>query len=204
MRVKGYIFIICVLAVLVGTIAFLREKNKTLRAEIATAQSNLKAYDSENSTLLNSNRVFQFTINQLTNLSDSLTLQMREVQKELGIKDSKIKSLQYILSQSSKVDTITFRDTLFRDNFIRLDTTIGDQWYKIKLSLRYPSTIITDPSFLSELYLFTKAEREPVNPRRKFFLWRLFQRKHTVYTIDIYDKNPYIEVKKNRFVEIIK
>lgn len=204
MRVRGYIVIICILAVLVGTIIFLREKNRTLRAEISTAQSNLKAYDSENSTLLNSNRVFQFTINQLTQLSDSLTIQMREVQKELGIKDSKIKSLQYILSQSSRVDTITFRDTLFRDNFIRLDTTLGDQWYKINLSLRYPSTIITDPSFLSELYIFTQSQREPVNPRRKFFLWRLFQRKHTVYTIDIHDKNPYIEVKKNRFVEIIK
>lgn len=204
MGTKGYIVIICILAVLVGTIVFLREKNRTLRAEISTAQSNLKAYDSENSTLLNSNRVFQFTINQLTQLSDSLTIQMREVQKELGIKDSKIKSLQYILSQSSRVDTITFRDTLFRDNFIRLDTALGDQWYRINLSLRYPSTIITDPSFLSELYIFTQSQREPVNPRRKFFLWRLFQRKHTVYTIDIHDKNPYIEVKKNRFVEIIK
>lgn len=204
MKVKGYITMICILAVLIGIIVILREKNRSLRAEVSIAQANIKAYDSENSLLQHSNQVFQFTINQLTNLSDSLILKMREVQKELGIKNSKIRSLQYILSQGSRVDTITFTDTLFMDNFIRLDTILGDQWYRIGLSLEYPSTIITNPSFISELYLFTQSQKEPVNPRRKFFLWRLFQRKHTVYTINIYDKNPYIEVKKNRFVEIIK
>ena len=47
-------------------------------------------------------------------------------------------------------------------------------------------------------------KKETINPPKKFFLFRWFQRKHTILEVNMVEKNPYIENKNNRFIEIIK
>lgn len=173
------------------------------RKEVNILASNQKAYIQENNGLKDQNQVFQFTIQQLSYYNDSLLVEMNKVREELKIKDREVKSLSYLLSTASKVDSIFIRDTIFKDN-VSIDTLIGDNWYQLKLGLKYPNRIIVNPSFVSEKYIITHYNKETINPPKKFFLWRLFQRKHKVVEVNILEKNPYIENNKSRFIEIIK
>lgn len=196
------------IAVLIGGLFLstyiLYNKNQNLREELSVSVSNEKAFIAENSSLKESNRVFKFTIDQLEYYNDSLLSKMNEVRKELKIKDSDLKQMQYLLSEAEKRDTVIFRDTLFRDPLIKVDTLLGDKWYQMKLGLRYPSTIITEPKFTSEKYIMVDYRKETINPPKKCFLARWFQKKHKVVEVEVVEKNPYIENKQQRFIEIVK
>lgn len=129
---------------------------------------------------------------------------MNDVRKELKIKDDNLKQMQYLLSEATKKDTIVFRDTLFREPALNIDTLIGDKWYQMRLGLKYPSTITTDPKFVSEKYIMVDYKKETINPPKKCWLLRLFQKKHKVVEVNVVEKNPYIENKQQRFIEIVE
>ena len=196
----GVIILISLLAVSTYT---LYNRNQDLKEEISVSISNQKAFIAENSSLKNENRVFKFTIEQLNYYNDSILQKMNNVRKELKIKDKNIKQLQYLLSVSTKKDTVLFTDTIFRDKELALDTIIGDKWYNIRLGLKYPNLIYTKPTFTSEKYIIVNKKKETINPPKKFFLFRWFQRKHWVMEVHIKEKNPYIKEIDNKFVEII-
>ena len=166
--------------------------------------SNQKAFIAENSLLKEENRVFKFTIEQLNHYNDSILQRMNEVRKELKIKDRDLKQMQYLLSEAQKKDTIVLRDTLFREPTLKIDTLLGDRWYQMKLGLRYPSTIITEPKFVSEKYVIVNYKKETINPPKKCFIARWFQRKQKVVEVNVVEKNPYIENKQQRFIETVK
>ena len=204
--VKKYIRIVIV--ILVGLLAIstytLYTNNQGLKEEISVLMSNQKAFIAENSSLKEENRVFKFTVEQLNYYNDSILQKMNNIRKELKIKDKNLKQLQYLLSVSTKKDTVLFTDTIFRDKSLALDTIIGDKWYNIRLGLKYPFYIYTEPTFTSEKYIIVNKKKETVNPPKKFFLFRWFQRKHWVMEVHIKEKNPYIKETNNKFVEIIE
>ena len=115
-----------------------------------------------------------------------------------------MKSLQYISTDFSQTDTVIINDTLVRDPQLSVDTLLYDEWYFIHIGINYPSTMIITPSFKSSKSIIVSSKRETVNPPKKFFLFRWFQKKHTVLNIDVIEKNPYVKEQNNRFVEIIK
>ena len=168
--------------VIVGLLAIstysLYRSNTSLKEELSVSKANEKAFIVENSGLKDQNRAFQFTVEQLEYFNDSLITKMNEVRKELKIKDRDLKQMQYLLSEAQKKDTIVFRDTIFRDPLVRVDTLLGDRWYQLKLGLRYPSTIITEPKFVSEKYIIVDYRKETVDPPKKCFIARWFQKKH--------------------------
>ena len=182
----------------------LYNRSQDFKEEISVLMSNQKAFIAENSSLKEENRVFKFTVEQLNYYNDSILQKMNDVRKELKIKDKNIKQLQYLLSVSTKKDTVLFTDTLFRDKELALDTIIGDKWYNIRLGLKYPNLIYTEPTFTSEKYIIVNKKRETVNPPKKFFLFRWFQKKHWVMEVHIKEENPYIKETNNKFVEIIE
>lgn len=168
------------------------------------AEGNVKAYATLNSELKEKNQVFQFTVEQLDYLNDSLILRMNNLRKELKIKDEDLAQMQYMLSEASKKDTIRFVDTIFVNPHIAIDTLIGDRWHTLKLSLRYPNEISTESTFISEKYAFINSRKETIKPPKKFFLARLFQRKHIVTEVRVVEKNPYIENKEQMFIKVEK
>ena len=182
----------------------LYNRNQNLKEEISTLMSNQKTFIAENSSLKNENRVFKFTIEQLNYYNDSILEKMNDVRKELKIKDKNLKQIQYLLSEATKKDTTVFKDTLFREPSLNIDTLIGDKWYNIRLGLKYPNLITTSPTFISEKYIIVNKKKETVNPPKKFFLFRWFQKKHWVMEVNIKEKNPYIKEVNNKFVEIIE
>ena len=193
-----------IIGVLFVGICILYNKNQSLMGELSVLVSNQKASIAENSSLKDENRVLKFTVEQLNYYNDSILQKMNDVRKELKIKDKNIKQLQYLLSVSTKKDTVLFTDTLFRDKELALDTIIGDKWYNIRLGLKYPNLIYTEPTFTSEKYIIVNKKRETVNPPKKFFLFRWFQKKHWVMEVHIKEENPYIKETNNKFVEIIE
>lgn len=201
---KLNLFKVLFIVSLLGIGIYIWDGRQNLKKEICTLRNNQKAFIAENSSLKDENRAFKFTVEQLNYYNDSILQKMNDVKKELKIKDKNLKQLQYLLSVSTKKDTVLFTDTIFRDKNLALDTIIGDKWYNIRLGLKYPNLIYTEPTFTSEKYIIVNKKKETVNPPKKFFLFRWFQRKHWVMEVHIKEKNPYIKEVNNKFVEIIE
>ena len=204
--IRKYIGITALALILVlGVATYIQHKKvKSLNIELSISKSNEKAFIEENNELKDRNLAFKFTIDQINYLNDSLITKMNEVRKELKIKDKDLKQMQYLLSTAQKTDTIVFRDTLFRDRNLQIDTLLGDGWYNIKLGLSYPNLITTTPTFKSEKYIVTSTRKETIKPPKKCAIARWFQKKHKVVEVIIHEKNPYITNKETRFIEIVE
>ena len=171
-----------------------------------TAMANVKAYDSQLGYEKKKSAAFQLTVDQLKYFNDSVLKELDQTRKDLKIKDKNLKALQAVQSSFSKKDTVTFyrTDTLFKEPSLAIDTLIGDEWYSVSLGLRYPSTVIVSPTFISKKHIIVSTRKETVNPPKKFWLLRLFQKKHSVLRVDVVEKNPYVDGETDKYVEIIK
>lgn len=206
-NMRRYIIIAVVVLISIGimTTCGMYRQNKKLKEELSISVSNEKALFEENNSLENSGKMLQLTVEQLNYFNDSLLIEMNNVRKDLGVKDKNLKHLQYLLSEANKIDTIVYRDTIFRDNIVSIDTLIQyNKWYSLKLGLRFPNIIIAEPSFTSEKFIVVDYRRETIDPPSKCFIKRWFQKKHNVVEVEVIEKNPYIQNKKQRFIEIIK
>lgn len=197
-------YVIIAFIILIGAVAVLYNQNRILTNKYKTSIENVKAYDAQLSGLEGNNRVLKLTVEQLNYFNDSIIKKMKVVQKELGIKDKRLQQLQYEASHAQRHDTIVLRDTLFRDPQLKLDTIVGDKWFKTNLHLEFPSTIALKPEIELERYTFINGKRETVNPPKKFFLFRWFQKKHTVVEVNVREMNPYVKNKTQRFMQIIE
>lgn len=198
-----YIGIISIIVGLIFTISTQSSNIRNLKKELAISTANEKALFEDNSSLQNKKRTLQLTVDQLNHLNDSIIMKMNETRKELKVKDKYIQNLEYQLSEASKTDTIVFRDTLFRESNFQLDTTMMDKWYSLNLQLKYPSTIIASPKFISERYVIQSFRKEPIKIAKKCWIWRVFQRKHIVLETEVVEKSPYIINKKEKYIKII-
>lgn len=196
------IITLIILALIAG-ISYLYTENLRLNHEYKIAAENIKAYDAQLSGLGGDNRVLKLTVEQLNYFNDSITKKMNEVRKELGIKDSKIKQMQYKLSHIEKSDSLTLPDTIFVNSF-KLDTIMGDEWANNHIIMSYPNKIKITPRFKLESFLFVSAKKETIKPPKKFFLFRWFQKRHTVLNITVKENNPYAETDRQKFIEIIE
>lgn len=196
----GVILLVITMIALYFTLKSKKETEKRWKEAIA----NVKSYDNLFNGSKNNDIAFLLTIDQLKYSNDSIFQELNEIRRELKIKDSKLKSLQYISSNFTKSDTIILKDTVFKDERIDIDTLLSDEWYSINVGLRYPSSITVTPKFRSEKAVIVSAKKETVNPPKRFFLFRWFQKKHIVLHVNVIEKNPYIEDQDNRYVEIIK
>ena len=202
---KGfYIGIAILILSLVGAISIQFFEIGKLKEDLSVSIANEKALLIDNDSLSNKKRVLQLTVEQLNYLNDSIVKKMNEVRKELKIKDKNIKELEYQLSEAKKTDTLIFRDTLFRNPELKIDTTLRDKWYSLNLKLEYPSTVIASPKFISERYVIQSLRKETIKPPKKCWLGRLFQKKYTIIETEVIEKSPYIINKQEKYIKIIK
>lgn len=199
---KSVLIKIGILVVLGLTIFFMGQRIHDLNVALDNSINNEKAYAAENSGLKESNRVFKLSIEQMEYYNDSLMLEMKKVANENGIKDRKIKALQYQLEYFAKRDTIIVRDTIFKEPGFVLDTCIIDEWNKSCIHLSYPGTIALTNEYNNAKYVTLNSHKEPIKPR-KWFLPRWFTKKQTIVEVLVVDENPYVKTKQQRFVEII-
>ena len=197
------VLVCIVIALVVFSIAEYKQV-KYANEKWKVAEANVKAYSSALSGAEGKNTALQLTVAQLGYLKDSVLQELDKTRKELKIKDKNIKALQFVSSSFTKVDTIVMKDTLFKEPNLCVDTVFGDEWYHLQLGLKYPSTIKVKPYFKSSKHIIVSSKKETVNPPKKFFLFRWFQKKHYVLHIDVVEKNPYVENETSKYVEIIK
>jgi hypothetical protein len=197
-------YLVLAIIVLLGVIAFGWHQIKELNQKWEVAEANVKAYSDELSASGKKNVALQLTVDQLEYFNDSVLKALDKTRKELKIKDKNIKSLQSVKSEFTRADTIELRDTLFKEPTLAIDTMIGDEWYNVQLGLKYPSTIALKPYFKSEKHIIVSTKKETVNPPKKFFLLRWFQKKHLVINVDVVEKNPYVDGESSKYVEIVK
>ena len=197
-------YLILIVIVLLAFIGAMWQQVKHANQKWETAEANVKAYSMSLSKEGEKNTALQLTVDQLGWFKDSILQELDNTRKELKVKDKNLKALQAVSSGFTRTDTVTLRDTLFRDPSIAIDTLIGDKWYNVRLGLKYPSMVAVKPYFKSEKHIIVSSKKETVNPPKKFFLFRWFQRKHYVIHIDVVEKNPYVDNESSRYIEIIK
>ena len=197
-------YLILVVIILLAIIGDMWQQVKYANEKWETAEANVKAYSMSLSKESVKNTALQLTIEQLGYFKDSVLQELDKTRKELKVKDKNLKALQSVSSSFSKPDTIILKDTLFKEVSLHVDTVLGDKWYNIRLGLHYPSTVIVEPEFKSEKHIIVSTKKETVNPPKKFFLFRWFQKRHTILHIDVVEKNPYAENQNSKYIEIIK
>lgn len=206
MKLKSWIYIGVAVLILgmISVISLQSSRIDGLKEDLSISIANEKALFADNDSLSNRGRVLQLTVEQLNYINDSIIIKMNEVRKELKIKNKNIKELEYQLSEARKTDTLIFRDTLFRNPEVKIDTTLRDKWYSLNLKLEYPSTVIASPKFISERYVVQSLRKETIKPPKKCWLGRLFQKKHKIIETVVIEKSPYIINKQEKYIKIIE
>lgn len=201
---KIYLFIGAVIIFLIIALTRAHKEIRTYQDLYNRELQNVEAYSAKYSNLENTNRQFQYTIDELRASKDSINIKLLKAVDQLKIKDKNIKELQYQEASITATDTVIFKDTIFVEKKVPIDTVIQDEWYKLNLSLKYPSTIAVTPSFRSEKYVIINTRKEYNGKPSKCFFIRWFQKKHTVVSVDIIENSPYIENKEQRYINIVK
>ena len=197
-------YLIGIIGLLTVALCLTVSSRSRLNAEYERAVGNLKAVEGKAATSDMMSRSLQLKISQLEYFQDSIIQKMDSVRKSLKIKDKDVKSMQYIQSVVTKTDTMVLRDTVFKDPHFTLDSIIGDKWYKSRVHMRYPNLITLSPEFTSKKHVIISSKKETVDPPKKFFLLRWFQKKHTVIKVDVVEESPYVTDSISRFIEIVK
>lgn len=204
-KVKLILAAIGIILVIGGGIGtgVLIHKYNNLKEKYEISLNNEKAWEAQCDSLQNSKYVFQYTIEQLKGRNDSIARALTDAQKRLKIKDKELQAAQYMASHFTKTDTLTFRDTIFIEDFC-MDTVVGDQWMNGKLHFEYPNIFSWNVNVESQKNVFISMKKETVNPPKKCWLARLFQKKHKVIKVDVEERNPYITNQENVFIQIVK
>lgn len=192
----GYIVLLVILFIV------FQDRGKTEEKWKATT-ANLKAYDELLSSSKDKSAAYQLTIDQLNYANDSILKELNNTRNILNIKNKNLKSMQYIISTLGKTGTIVLQDTILSVK-VNVDTTFQDDWYSLNMKLQYPDTVVVSPIFKSEKAIFVSTRKETINPPKKWWILRLFQKKHKVLQVDVVEKNPYVTDSNSRYVEIIK
>lgn len=201
---KKYILatIVVIILGLIVSLSISISNNIKYKEDIEFYDNNFKALNLEADSLKSKAIAYQFEIEQLEYINDSIVNKLNVSRKELAIKDKDIKQMQYILSEGNVRDTVVFKDTVFRDNFIKIDTTLGDKWVNVKLELLNTNTLSYNIKYTSELEVFAYTEKEIIGTPKKCFIGRWFQRKHKIIKVDVKDNNPYATIKNKKFIII--
>ena len=194
--------IIAMTIVFVLIIVGIAIQNKDLKKEIEVYDNNFKALNLENSGLKEEVIAYKFDVEQLEILNDSIIKDLNNTRKELGIKDKQLKQMQNIKTEIITKDSVFIRDTIFRDSFIKLDTTLTNRWYDIKVELQYPNKIDISTTYRTDLSVFAYSSKEILGTKKKCAIGRWFQKKHKVIRVEIEDNNPYAIIKESKFVII--
>lgn len=197
----GKITLILLLS-LVITCIVLAMFNSNLKKDISVYDNNFKALNLELDKSKEDVIAYKFNTEQLEYLNDSIIIELNNTRKELNIKDNELKQLQKIKTETHIKDSILIRDTIFKKDFIQLDTVMSNEWYKTHIILEHPGKIKLDMFYKSDLSVIASSKKEIIGTPKKCWLGRVFQKKHKVIRVDVMDANPYSEIKENKFIII--
>lgn len=192
-----------VVILLLSFIGVLQHKYNKTKEELNIEIINGKAYQDQLEGIQQDNAQFEISMRTLRHFNDSISQKLVKTIDSLKIKDKRINSLVHQNIVLSKKDTVKLRDTIFKKD-LQLDTIVGDKYISLDLKLRYPNTIIYQPTINLDLTTIISDTKEYVKPRKKYWIQRIFQKKHYVVRGKIIIDNPYVTTNQYRFIKIIK
>ena len=190
------------IGVLIISVIGMAKHISNLNKEIGVYDNNFKSLNLELDRYEKHVIAYKFNVDQLNYINDSIITELNNTRKQLKIKDKELKQLQNIKTEVHIKDSVFIRDTIFKESLVRLDTLLGNEWYKTKLTLEYPNKIGLDMTYKSDISVIASTQKEIIGTPKKCWLGRLFQKKQNVIRVDIKDNNPYSEIKSKKFVII--
>lgn len=193
------------LVVAVGLVWYFIADYRRMKSDNEMMEKNIKALMEQYDDLEAENYELMFTLEEYNYYSDSLLERLRMTQEELDIKDKELRYVQSLNTTLVKYDTVVLseRDTLFVEGLC-IDTTIGDRYISNRLMLEYPSRVELSTLVRSEKDVLITQERETVQPPKRCWLGRLFQRKHDVIKVYVKEHNPYVDKTEEMFIKIVE
>lgn len=188
------------IGVLIISVIGMAKHISNLNEEIGVYDNNFKSLNLELDKYEKYAIAYKFSVDQLNYINDSIITELNNTRKQLKIKDKELKQLQNIKTEVHIKDSIFIRDTLFKEYLVSLDTLLGNEWYKTKLTLEYPNKIGLDMTYKSDISVIASTQKEIIGTPKKCWLGRLFQKKQNVIRVDVKDNNPYSEIKSKKFV----
>ena len=208
MKKYFYSAIFIIILVLIGTLIYQHYSLKDYKAKYEIARDNNIAYEQDLKDEKGKSAMYYSSLQDLKNSNDSLLQVSRELQKKENIKPKNIDYIGYSTSNVHKVDTVYLSNDSNKVNIIRdsvdIDTTLENKWYKLRVNVKSPNRLIIAPEFRSERHIIIYTKKEYKNKRSKIFFIRWFQKKINIAYITLEEKNPYIDVKQQKLVKIIK
>lgn len=198
---KVIMCIILGLILTLGITCFIQFKvNQNLKQEHAVATANIKSLlDDRDNEIIE----LQLSMDVLRNTKDSTIQNLLAQKDKLNIKNKELQTMVSLASQFYVHDTIPVYDTIFREPDFVMDTCITDEWRTTCVEMKYPNHVCVDATMRSQKEVFVTAKRETIDPPKKCFFLRWFQKKHTVTRIIINEENPYIEDQENVYIRVI-
>jgi len=214
---KILLIAIGVLILLVGyfSINMNHYKNESLRQSNNTRYYQSKYIDYITKSGLNVHSVPELfmSIDELKNSNDSLDKVLLTKVSELKIKENKIQSLQHYISTTISTLTGWFEDTtyinttdtvLFEKDTLKV-ANLTSKWvdnYVVYNPKKNEVSVKTTSR--DELVIIAHVVRETVAPRKKFFLWRWFQKKQNIFYFDVVNSNPNCKIKYSKIINTQK
>lgn len=161
--------------------------------------ANMKAYSSALDDATAGERVLRLRVEELAASGDAQLRAMDSLRREVGVRDRRLRSMHRRVTVVGRADTVLVPDTVVA---ARLDTVVDDGWVRTSVSLA-PGRVAVSSLVRNETTLIVSSRRETVRPPRRFPLFRLFQRRHTVVTVKAVEANPWCETREARSVEIV-
>ena len=208
MKKYFYSAIFIIILVLIGTLIYQHYSLKDYKAKYEVAKNNNMAYEQDLKDEKGKSAMYYSSLQDLKNSNDSLLQVSRELQKKENIKPKNTDYIGYSTSSAHKVDTVYLSNDSNKVNIIRdsvdIDTTLENKWYKLRVNVKSPNRLIIAPEFRIERHIIIYTKKEYKNKRSKIFFIRWFQKKINIAYITLEEKNPYIDVKQQKLVKIIK
>lgn len=186
------------------TVGIMAHQNKQWKEKYEMVQQTNTSYFKDLQSAKNDIHQYELTLADLQLMNDSITNKMLDLQKRLKVKDKQVQNLQYLYSHFAKVDTVIFEDTIFLEPELCIDTLIGDEWVMTDLHLEWPGEIQLSTQVKSQKTVMVYLQKETVEPPKKCWLARLFQKKRKVAKVYIDEENPYIDDQQNLFIDVVK
>lgn len=193
--ILGVIIILLLLLLTASRCAYEKARN-----ERDTYATNAKAYAAEATTQRGEAMVFKMRARDLEESMDTLFMRIDSIRKAAKVKRRNLKEVHWRETVVERVDTVWLTDSIFVSC---LDTVLSDGWVETRISVTPPNEVSVGTKVRNETTLLVRSRRETVNPPRKFPLFRLFQRKHTVVEVETVEGNPHCVERGARHVEII-
>lgn len=200
-----YIKIVKLILILIvcGIVIYFIAHYNNMKDRYEVLERNQKALIERYNNIEADNYELTFTVEEYQYYNDSLLNRLKETQMELDIKYDEILYLESLNTDFRRTDTILVNevDTIFVQG-VSIDTIFGDEYITNNLKLDYPNRVELTTTVYSKKDVFITQERETINPPKKCWIGRLFQKKHDIIKVHIKEHNPWVINNEEMFIKI--